>query len=125
MAFTVNAKAYWTDSGIDVKRGQKYVLSVVSMSDTIKDRQYAASGISGLDKPGAMHGLFSFVRAKRVNGEPWFALIGSIDREHYWRIVDGEEFCAAGSGRLYCFFNDARWRRLYRNNHGYVTLELR
>jgi hypothetical protein len=70
---------------------------------------------------------------KRVEEQPWFALMGFIASEeggtdtdlplgHTFLIGDGTSITPAASGYLYCFANDA-WQT-YSNNHGGVNLSV-
>lgn len=69
--------------------------------------------------------------------QPWFSLIGTVDKQHPFRLRPGqlpagaqprehvhwsEEFVAPASGELVCYFNDAFWA--YGNNQGSVVLRL-
>ena len=46
------------------------------------------------------------------------------DRRHSWVITDGGIVTPPVSGRLVCFFNDVQLEIFYKNNSGWVALDV-
>jgi hypothetical protein len=59
---------------------------------------------------------------RRIPQEPWFSLIGSIDKDKHSFFLIGKDkiFTAPKTGRLYCFANDVIG--FYGNNQGSIQL---
>ena len=118
------ANRYWNDTGIALVKGKRYRLSVrPGEGEPLCDKGFKARSIEGEDW-GLLHRVASVVRAKRMDGEKWFALIGTVNREHPWRIVDGAIVSAPAGGPLLCFFNDVQVEAFYHNNSGWVVLDV-
>ena len=113
-SFSVNARSFWNDSGINLAAGATY--------------DFAAQGTwidliipSG---PDGYPGLFyqhTLEPSLRFPGAKWFALCGALDRDSQRAFLIGKagRYTCPTSGRLYCFANDVpSW---YWNNFGHVT----
>jgi len=104
---------------------ERYRVSVVpDAGEPLRDASFEARSIAGEDWKSLPHKTAELLRGKRVDHARWFALIGTIDRKHPWIITEEGVFTAPASGRLYCFFNDVAWEIFYRNNRGWVILEV-
>lgn len=121
----IYANQYWTDTGLDLVANERYRVSVApDVGEALRDASFEANGIAGEDWQSLPHKTAELVRGKRVDDARWFALIGTVDKKHPWVITERGVFTAPASGRLFCFFNDVEWEIFYRNNHGWVVLEV-
>jgi hypothetical protein len=121
----IHAAEFWNDTGVDLIEGVSYRFSVVpDLGEPLRDATFEARSIAGEDWQSLAHKTANLVHGKRMNDARWFALIGTIDREHPWIISDGEVVIAPTSGRLLCFFNDVQLELFYRNNSGWVVLDV-
>lgn len=121
----IYANQYWNDTGIDLVDNQRYRISVVpNLGEPLRDASFEAKGIDGEEWHSVAHKTAELVHGKRIDDARWFALIGTVDKTHPWVVIDGGVFTAPASGRLYCFFNDVQWEIFYRNNSGWVVLEV-
>jgi hypothetical protein len=49
---------------------------------------------------------------------------GTVDKEHPWAITDGGAFTFPIGGQLLCYFNDLLVELEYRDNSGWVLLDV-
>ena len=116
VAVGIQARRRWNDTGIDLYKGQSYLLR---SSGEWCDWHYLASP-RGYKSRNTAQRLTTWVR--RHHAADWFTLVGSISkrRNTYFVISSGGEYRPARHGRLFCFANDI-WL-FYFNNSGYVQL---
>ena len=116
---------YWNDTGVDLVEKTRYRLAVVpSLGEPLRDAHFMARSIAGEEWDSLPHKTAEALRGKRVDDARWFALIGTIDRRHPWVITDGGIATPPVSGRLVCFFNDVQLEIFYKNNSGWVALDV-
>ena len=121
----IRADWYWNDTGVDLVEKTRYRFAVVpDVGEPLRDASFVARGIAGEDWDSLPHKTAELFRGRRVDDARWFALIGTIDRKHSWIITDGGIVTAQASGRLICFFNDVQLEIFYRNNSGWVVLDV-
>ena len=121
----IHANKYWNDTGVRLEKNARYRTSVVpGVGAPLRDASFEARSIAGEDWKSLPHKLGELVHGKRVDDARWFALIGTIDKEHLWVIEDGAVMTAPASGTLVCFFNDVQLELFYGNNSGWVELEI-
>ena len=121
----IHADRYWNDTGVDLTQGALYRFSVVpGMGAPLRDASFAAGSIEGEDWQSLPHKTADLFHGKRVDDAKWFALIGTIEKKHPWVMTDGGIVTAPASGRLMCFFNDVQLELFYRNNSGWVVLDV-
>ena len=121
----IRADQYWNDTGIDLVEKMRYRLAVVpSLGEPLRDASFVARSIAGEEWDSLPHKAAEVFRGKRVDDARWFALIGTIDRRHSWVITDGGIVTPPVSGRLVCFFNDVQLEIFYKNNSGWVALDV-
>jgi hypothetical protein len=111
----VNSREKWNDSGLDLVAGMRYRLTV---SGVWRDAGHPAG-------PDGWQGTVAsnlFVWLRRARQMPWFALVGSINKEQPYFHLMPPEFVSPANGRLYCFANDAPG--FYFNNEGSLKLEI-
>lgn len=121
----IQADRYWNDTGVHVTKDAQYRMTVVVGGGApLRDASFEARSIEGEDWDSLAHKTAELVHGKRVDNAKWFALIGTIDKEHPWVITDGGIVTAPASGTLVCFFNDVQLELFYRNNKGWVTLDV-
>jgi hypothetical protein len=106
----------WVETGVQLQGGRTYRLAAVG---TWTDKQYTC-GPEGYPSPNVL--LRVMERLRRVPSAPWFALVGTIDRDMKTAFVIGAgcEVTPPRSGELICFANDVRG--FYGNNSGAVAL---
>jgi hypothetical protein len=121
----IRADQFWNDTGVDLIEGASYRLSVApGLGEPLRDASFEARSIDGEDWQSLAHKSAELLHGKRVDDAKWFALIGTVDKRHPWVLRDKSRFTAPASGRLYCFFNDVQLELFYRNNSGWVVLEI-
>ncbi len=121
----VYANQYWNETGVYLRANSRYRIRVVPrIGEPLRDDTYLAGSIAGEDWDGIAHRTASLAHGKRNNDAKWFALIGTIDKDHPFLISDGGEFSTPVSGQLMCYFNDLRIELFYKNNSGWVVLEV-
>jgi hypothetical protein len=121
----IRADTYWNDTGIHLIAGARYRFSVVpGVGETLKDASFTARSIAGEDWTSVAHKTGELFHGKRVDDARWFALIGTIDKEHPFVITDGGAFTAPASGHLVCYFNDVQVPVFYKNNSGWIRLDV-
>ena len=121
----IYANQYWNDTGVHLKKGTRYRMTVVPGSgEPLRDASFAARSIEGEDWQSLPHKTASLVHGKRMDDAKWFALVGTVDKEHPWIIVDGGIVTAPADGSLVCYFNDVQVELFYRNNSGSVVLDV-
>ena len=119
------ANCYWNDTGIILSAGQRYRVCVVpNLGEPLMDASNHARTISGEKWESAPYKAAELLRGKRKGDAPWFALIGTIDQRLPWVISDDSEFTASENGRLVCYLNDVRFEHFYKNNAGWVVLDV-
>jgi hypothetical protein len=90
----------------------------------VEDASFTARSIAGEDWSSVPHKIAELVHGKRVDEARWFALIATIDKAHPFVVVDGGEVTAPADGQLVCYFNDVQNPWFYKNNDGWVRLEV-
>ena len=121
----MDARPYWNATGALSNREQKYRLKVVEgVGEPLRDEEYVCPTIEGLESKSTPHRAAVLLGSKRKDDAKWFALIGTVDKEHPWVVKDGAEFIAEATGRLYLYFNDFQLEPYYTNNSGWVVLDL-
>jgi len=121
----IRADQFWNDTGVDLVEGAAYRFSVApGVGEPLMDASYPARSIEGEDWESLPHRTAALLHGKRMNDAKWFALIGTVDRKHPWVIQDGGLVTAPASGRLVCYFNDVQMDVFYKNNKGWVALEI-
>ena len=115
----VQASDKWNDTGFDVRPGEYYEFRAAGeWADWI-----IRTDADGYEcDEGYMKALARF---RRSPDNPWFALIGAVDRKRDNQFLIGLDRRAKmkAAGRLFCFANDLPL--LYWNNKGYVELSVR
>jgi hypothetical protein len=111
---SIQAADRWTRL-CDVKQGQKYDFLA---SGTWID-WWIETDADGYEKPW----LAPFRAARRAPREPWFALVGTIDKDLSTAFGIGSKlsWTAPKTGTLWCFANDVAW--MYWNNKGAIDLQ--
>jgi hypothetical protein len=105
--------------------GERYRITVVpDVGEPLGDAGFRARSIAGEAWDSLPHKLAQLVHGKRVDSANWFALIGTIDKTHPWVITDGAIVTAPATGTLTCYFNDVQFEVFYRNNSGWVVLDV-
>jgi hypothetical protein len=121
----IRADQYWNDTGIHLTKGAVYRMSVVhELGETLRDASFVARSIAGEDWQSLPHKTADLLHGKRLDDAKWFALVGTIDKEHPWVIVDGATVTSPADGSLVCYFNDVQLELFYRNNSGWVVLDV-
>jgi hypothetical protein len=121
----IRADQYWNDTGVRLEKETQYRMTVVAgTGEPLRDASFEARSIEGEDWHSLAHKTGQLVHGKRVDDAKWFALIGTIDKEHPWVITDGGIVTAPASGSLVCFFNDVQLAVFYKNNSGWVALDV-
>ena len=121
----IHADRYWNETGMHLVKGAQYRMTVVpGLGEPLKDASFTARSIAGEDWQSLPHKTASLVHGKRKDDARWFALIGTVDKEHPWVIVDGGIVTAPADGPLMCYFNDVQLEVFYRNNSGWVVLDV-
>ncbi len=121
----VCANAYWNRTGVLLRAGVRYRITVVpGQGEPLHDAQYTARSIAGEKWTSLAHKTASLFHGKRKDDANWFALIGTLDQQKPWIIRDGKVFTAPASGQLLCYFNDVQMERFYKNNSGWVLLDV-
>jgi WD40 repeat protein/acylphosphatase len=121
----IHAAQYWNDTGIQMVEGRQYRLTVVQGTGApLRDANFIARSIEGEDWDSLAHKTAQLLQGKRVDDAKWLALIGTIDGKHPWKITDGGIVTAPASGALRCFFNDVQLPAFYKNNSGWVELDV-
>jgi hypothetical protein len=119
------ASSYWNDTGVLLAAGRRYRASVVpNFGEPLMDASFRARTIAGEDWQSLPHKTAQLLHGKRLDSAKWFALIGTVDQDAPWVITDGGEFVAPADGRLLCYFNDVQLEIFYRNNSGWVVLDV-
>jgi hypothetical protein len=119
------ARNFWNDTGIHLVKGVQYRLKVVpDLGEPLHDASFTARSIEGEDWQSLPHKTATLLHGKRLEHAKWFALIGTVNRQQPWVIVDGAVFTAPIDGPLVCYFNDVALELFYRNNSGWVVLEV-
>lgn len=121
----IHAARYWNETGVCLRKDTPYRLRLIrGVGEPLRDASYVARGIEGEDWDSFAHRSAALIHGKRMDDARWFALIGTVDREHPWAITDGTVFTVPTSGQLVCYFNDVQLEWFYGNNAGWVVLEL-
>ena len=121
----IHADKYWNDTGVQLVEGKRYRMSVVpEVGDALRDASFVARSIAGEDWKSLAHKSAELLHGKRIDDAKWFALIGTVNRQHPWVISDGGIVTAPATGTLVCFFNDVQLEIFYRNNRGWIILNV-
>lgn len=121
----IHAARYWNDTGIHLSKGVQYRMTVVaSVGEPLHDASFVAHSIAGEDWQSLPHKAATLVHGKRMDEAKWFALIGTVDKGQPWVIVDGAVVTAPADGALVCYFNDVQIELFYRNNSGWIVLDV-
>jgi uncharacterized protein (DUF2235 family) len=121
----IHAARYWNETGVYLTKDTPYRLRLVpGVGEPLRDADSVARGIEGEDWNTFAHRSAALLHGKRKDDAKWFALIGTVDRDHAWAIRDGAVFTVPVSGQLVCYFNDVQLEWFYGNNAGWVVLEL-
>lgn len=122
----IYANKYWNPTGVFLRPGVRYRARVVpGVGEPLRDLKYVARSIEGEDWNSVAHRAASLVHGKRKDDAKWFALIGTVDKNHAWIMKDGGEFTVPVSGQLLCYFNDVQIDLgFYDNNSGWVMLNI-
>lgn len=120
----IYANRYWNETGVQLRANTAYRLRVVpGLGEPLRDATSIARSIAGEDWHDFAHKTASLVHGKRKDDARWFALIGTVDKNHAWIIEDGGTFTVPVGGQLLCYFNDVQIEWFYENNSGWVVLE--
>jgi hypothetical protein len=121
----IRAEQYWNETGIHLTKGAQYRMTVVhGLGEQLHDASSVARSIEGEDWQSVPHKIANLMHGKRVDYAKWFALIGTVNREDPWVILDGGIVTAPADGPLICYFNDVKLELFYRNNAGWVVLNV-
>jgi hypothetical protein len=119
------AARYWNDTGVRLKKGASYRLTVVPGSgEPLRDAGFIARGIEGEQWHSVPHDAAVLMHGKRLDSAKWFALVGTVEMRDPWAITDRQVVTAPADGRLMCYFNDVQFEIFYRNNSGWVVLDV-
>lgn len=119
------ANAYWNPTGVFLRPDTRYRARVVpGIGEPLRDASNTASSIAGEDWHTLAYRTASLLHGKRKDDARWFALIATVDKKHPWILSDGGVFSVAVGGQLVCYFNDVQIELFYRNNSGWVVLEI-
>ena len=112
----IDSRKPWNETGIHLTAGEQYHLRAVGAWIDWK-KSCDANGYDSINRVQQ----FS-ERLRRVPGERWFTLIGSIGRDgrELFPIGADRAYSPRTSGNLFCFANDVRIA--YWNNHGTIML---
>jgi|SRR5271166_5452078 len=110
------ARNFWNDTGIRLVSGQEYRFSAVGQWIDL----CILCDADGVPSPNPL--VLPFEPLRRMPHEPWFTLIGAIDRKPETQFVIGKErtVTVPATGMLTCFANDVAFA--YLNNFGSVEL---
>jgi len=118
----VLAAEKWNATGIQLQQGKCYSIRLVDTLD-VSDDTIPVTTLDGWPGRWRRRLFLPVAIFRRRPFDPWFALIGSVNKKHCFRIAyDGFEFTAPATGELFCYFNDVPFR--YNNNHGSVRLSV-
>jgi hypothetical protein len=112
----------WNPTGIHFNKGTRYRITLLDPLD-VRDGSIQATSLDGWPFCWQRLVFFPVGLLRRRPFDPWFALIGSVDKKYPFRIAyDGYEIEAPATGELYCYFNDLPWS--YPNNEGTARLSV-
>jgi hypothetical protein len=121
----IHTANYWNPTGIRLVAGARYRTSVVpGVGEPLKDASFTAGSIAGEEWKSLAHRSAELFKAKRVDDARWFALIGTVDKTSPFVITDGGVLTAPADGELVCYFNDVENELFYRNNSGWIRLNV-
>jgi uncharacterized protein (DUF2235 family) len=121
----IYARNYWNETGVYVRKDLQYRVRLVQgIGEPLRDDKRLAGSINGEDWTGFTYKTAELLHGKRNTKAKWFALVGTVDKEHAWPITDGDVFTPKVSGQLVCYFNDIQVELEYRDNSGWVVLEI-
>ena len=121
----IYANKYWNETGVFVRPNTTYRVRVVKdVGEPLRDASFLARGIDGEDWDSNAHKAAALVHGKRMDSAKWFALIATVDKKHPWTVTSDSEFSVPVSGQLLCYFNDVQLELFYKNNSGWVVLEV-
>lgn len=112
---TIKAREFWNEAKLDIAAGERYrFMAEGRWWDMIMPAR--AGGFSSLLMRWAE-------KKKRVQDQPWFALMGSINKAHHFLIgATDQSIPMQHTGALYLFANDAEG--YYWNNWGKLKLRI-
>jgi hypothetical protein len=115
---TIDSIQLWNNTGINLVAGQKYHFQATGQWT---DWKYTCDA-DGYQSPNFFFKLCESLR--RMPQAPWFALIGSIDKDKnsFFLIGTDKNITAQKTGQLYCFANDVIIA--YGNNQGSIELNV-
>src|SRR5437870_4449926 len=112
----------WNATGIDLNEGTRYRLTLAEPLN-VRDSSIHVTTLDGWPPCWQRIVFAPMGLLRRRPFDPWFALIGSIDKKCTFRISDdGQEIAPPATGELFCYFNDVPWG--YRNNEGTARLSV-
>jgi hypothetical protein len=121
----IRARDYWNATGVFLRAGVQYRARVVpGVGEPLRDKDQLSHTIAGEDWNGFTYRTAAILHGKRKNDAKWFALIGTVDQDHPWAITDGGIFTVPIGGQLLCYFNDLLVELEYRDNSGWVLLDV-
>jgi hypothetical protein len=119
----IEAAKKWNATGIHLNKGTRYRISLASPID-VRAASIRVMTLQGW--PSCWQRVVFFPLAllfRRRRFDPWFALIGSVDKKRGFRIrEDAAEVTAPATGELFCYFNDVPF--FYKNNDGTIRISV-
>ena len=123
IAKPIVAQNQWNDTGIMLRAGIRYRFGLAEPVD-IYDASIHVTTLDGWPFCWQWVLFTPFLRWwRRRPSDPWFALIGTVDRKNPFRIAkDGQEYVSPANGQLVCYVNDLPGK--YENNKGSIVLRV-
>ena len=119
------ANRYWNRTGIFLRPGVSYRIAIVpDQGEPLRDKNNIARSIEGEDWSGLAYKAAALAHGKRKDDAKWFALVGTVEKKHPWIMKEGAVFTAPAGGQLLCYFNDMQMPSFYKNNSGWVLLDV-
>lgn len=121
----VYAAEYWNCTGVYLRANEDYRIKVVpNLGEPLRDASHISPTIAGEDWNTSAHNIAAKLHGKRMDSAPWFALIATVDKKHPHIVSRSPSFRVPVSGELLCYFNDVQLELFYKNNSGWVVLEV-
>lgn len=111
------ANCFWNHTGVILEKNVFYSFSITKIDNLIDS--FIETDANGYNRFW-LNPFKSFLRYPAAN---WFTLIGTIDKNHPFRIGMMNRTVLTVSGELICYFNDIPG--FYWNNKGFVELRIR